>query len=467
MRLFDDSSIENFDYTLVRKVQYLEEDLDYKKIINFIEEQLHMYGATFDSIDYKSAKILLDYAKNNNMVMYNTLERKLLFLTRIPVNIAKRLFSDLGLGNNLEELTDIMDCELYRIAINTFRESIPFTDEEIKKARKRNLEKMINDDELYFRQSNELSRIVGSSNYYDYKEKQYIHHPEESFELSDIVIKNVYRDLFTEYIFNDRYQNISKYIEKLIKHAKENGKTDDLDSIEILQDVFERLDKSGIFIIQFLFERLKDSDISTLLTTYQDKYKQETYSSLVSSVTNFTTTLDAYDEMASRLNECDTYYLDGQEFNAFVRSDVQIDKTKTSPEEANINRIGHSFTYVGKENIQTYKDPRQYLTMIYTGVSEDNIGHVYHDDSWSGNEGSFTISEYYTAKTLLEKSKQYPEIWMQNYENIKPFAILCLDEATDWDYEVAKKHGLSIVILNTNKYERKYNDIDSIGEMRL
>ena len=23
------------------------------------------------------------------------------------------------------------------------------------------------------------------------------------------------------------------------------------------------------------------------------------------------------------------------------------------------------------------------------------------------------------------------------------------------------------VILNTNKYERKYNDIDSIGEMRL
>lgn len=33
MRLFDDSSIENFDYTLVRKVQYLEEDLDYKKLL--------------------------------------------------------------------------------------------------------------------------------------------------------------------------------------------------------------------------------------------------------------------------------------------------------------------------------------------------------------------------------------------------------------------------------------------------
>ena len=171
--------------------------------------------------------------------------------------------------------------------------------------------------------------------------------------------------------------------------------------------------------------------------------------------------------MKSKLNECDVYYLDGQEFNAFVRSDVQIDKEKIKPKDTKIDRISHSFTYIGKRNIQTYKDPRQYLTMIYTGVQKNNIGHVYHDDSWSGDYGSLTISDYYTAETLLEKSQQYPEIWMQNYENIKPFAILCLDEATDWDYEVAQMNGLSIVILNTNKYERKYNNIDSIGEMRL
>ena len=36
---------------------------------------------------------------------------------------------------------------------------------------------------------------------------------------------------------------------------------------------------------------------------------------------------------------------------------------------------------------------------------------------------------------------------MKNYENIKPFAIVCLDEATEWDYEVAQMNGLSIVIL--------------------
>ena len=195
--------------------------------------------------------------------------------------------------------------------------------------------------------------------------------------------------------------------------------------------------------------------------------QQETYSSLVSSATNFTKNSEFYDEMKSKLNECDVYHLDGQEFNAFVRSDVQIDKEKIKPKDAKIDRISHSFTYIGKKNIQTYKDPRQYLTMIYTGVQKNNIGHVYHDDSWSGDYGSLTISDYYTAETLLEKSQQYPEIWMQNYENIKPFAILCLDEATDWDYEVAQMNGLSIVILNTNKYERKYNNIDSIGEMRL
>ena len=467
MTLFDDKSIDKFDYRYVKQIEHLKENLEYKKLIKFIEEELNLYGATFSNIDYESAKLILDYAKNNNMAMYNIIERKLLFLSRLPDKIAKKLFEEYKLGNNLDEITSIMDSEFYRTIINTFRELIPYTDEELRNARKSNIEQIISNDELYFSQSLSLSRIIGQTNYYDYKEKEYIYNSSDSFESADTIIRNVYRDLFSEYIFNDRYQNVSKDISSLMRYAKEQGKTEDIESIEILERVRERLDESGIFGIQFLFERLKDSDIATLLSTYQNKYQQETYSSLISSATNFTKNSEFYDEMKSKLNECDVYYLDGQEFNAFVRSDVQIDKEKIKPKDTKIDRISHSFTYIGKRNIQTYKDPRQYLTMIYTGVQKNNIGHVYHDDSWSGDYGSLTISDYYTAETLLEKSQQYPEIWMQNCENIKPFAILCLDEATDWDYEVAQMNGLSIVILNTNKYERKYNNIDSIGEMRL
>ena len=465
MTLFDDKSIDKFDSRYVGQIEHLKGNLEYKKLIKFIEEEIHLYGATFSNIDYESAKLILDYAKNNNMTMYNIIERKLLFLSRLPDQIAKKLFEEYKLGNNLDEITSIMDSEFYRTVINTFRELIPYTDEELRNARKSNIEQFISDDELYFEESISLSRIIGSSNYYDYKEKEYIY--KLDFETSDIIIRNVYKDLFSEYIFNDRYQNVSKDISALMRYAKEQGKTEDIESIEILEEVSGKLDESGIFGIQFLFEKLKDSDIATLLSTYQNKYQQETYSSLVSSATNFTKNSEFYDAMKSKLNECDVYYLDGEDFNAFVRSDVQIDKNEIKPKDTKIDRISHSFTYIGKRNIQTYKDPRQCLTMIYTGVQQNNIGHVYHDDSWSGSYGSSTISDYYTAETLLEKSQQYPEIWMKNYENIKPFAILCLDEATEWDYEVAQMNGLSIVILNTNKYERKDNIIDSIGEMRL
>lgn len=316
MTLFDDKSIDKFDYRYVKQIEHLKENLEYKKLIKFIEEELNLYGATFSNIDYESAKLILDYAKNNNMAMYNIIERKLLFLSRLPDKIAKKLFEEYKLGNNLDEITSIMDSEFYRTIINTFRELIPYTDEELRNARKSNIEQIISNNELYFSQSLSLSRIIGQTNYYDYKEKEYIYNSSDSFESADTIIRNVYRDLFSEYIFNDRYQNVSKDISSLMRYAKEQGKTEDIESIEILERVRERLDESGIFGIQFLFERLKDSDIATLLSTYQNKYQQETYSSLVSSATNFTKNSEFYDEIKSKLNECDVYYLDGQEFNA-------------------------------------------------------------------------------------------------------------------------------------------------------
>ena len=98
--------------------------------------------------------------------MYNIIERKLLFLSRLPDKIAKKLFEEYKLGNNLDEITSIMDSEFYRTIINTFRELIPYTDEELRNARKSNIEQIISNDELYFSQSLSLSRIIGQTNYY-------------------------------------------------------------------------------------------------------------------------------------------------------------------------------------------------------------------------------------------------------------------------------------------------------------
>ena len=38
MTLFDDKSIDKFDYRYVRQIEHLEKNLEYKKLIKFIEE---------------------------------------------------------------------------------------------------------------------------------------------------------------------------------------------------------------------------------------------------------------------------------------------------------------------------------------------------------------------------------------------------------------------------------------------
>lgn len=66
-------------------------------------------------------------------------------------------------------------------------------------------------------------------------------------------------------------------------------------------------------------------------------------------------------------------------------------------------------------------------------------------------------------KSKLNDSKKYAEIKMQNIENIKPKALLCYDEPSEWDFEFCQKYNLPIVVINTEKYNKKYEEINSIG----
>ena len=453
---FDDASIEKFDYTYVGRIEHLNTNLDYSKLIDFVENDIHLYGAKFKNIDYESAKFLLDYSEKYDRKLHTSSERKLLFLCRLPDDISERLFIECGYTQDLNLLVSNVDTALFKSVIKRYRDVIPFSDEEIREARKNYISNVMGDVGIYYDIMFDPVRVC-SSDYYRNSDGSYISNAYESLEGRRIIANNVFNDLLFEYLFDDRYDNVRENIFSLSKYAREVGKDDDLESIEFLSEICSET-SIGIYSIRNLFEKLEGHDVNKLLGSLNKKYFSETTKSLVDSCTLFTQDSKHYDEMRSRLNGCDTYYLDGDKFFAFVRSDVEVNKSEVCPEDVNVNRLGHSFTYIGQQDIQTYKNPNEVLTMIYSGVSEDNIGHVYHDDSWSTPDGSCTISEFYTADSLLEKSQVYPEIWMKDFSGIKPLAILCLDEATDWDYEVANRNGLSVVVVNSNKYERKHGN---------
>ena len=461
---YDDASVDKISFSDIRKIDSLDKGLDYKKIVSFVEEDLHYYGARFDNIDYESAKVLLNYAKENDMTMYSNPARRLFFLNRLPNEIGRKLFEESGYGQDLRFLVSNLDYESYRGMLQGYRDLIPFSDEEIHAARRSYIESVLSSDDAYFSLLGDMVGIVSSS-YYFTDDGKLLTDLSEAYDSKRTVAKNAFRDLFCEYMFDDRFKNVVGEIESLYSYARENGFDEDLEMIESLFNVCYGAN-CGPLSLMFLFEEVKDSDVKKVLDALNEKYRSKTNSSLVDSCSKFAKESSCYDKIKSELNGCDTYYLDGEDFFAFVRSDVQVDKNNISPDEVNVDRFGHSFTCIGKKNIQTYKHPNKVLTMIYDGVTEDNIGHVYHEDSFSTSCGSNTISEYYSADTLLEKTSTYPEVWMKNFTGIKPTAILCLDEATDWDYDVARRNGLDVVILNTNKYERKHGEA-SMGKQRI
>ena len=101
-----------------------------------------------------------------------------------------------------------------------------------------------------------------------------------------------------------------------------------------------------------------------------------------------------------------------------------------------------------------------YLTMLYKGIDYRKIGHVYHNDSWSSSDYrnySDYQNELHTPNSLLSESTKYPEIFITDLTGIEPFALVCLDEVTNWDIEFSKRNNMPIVVINSLKYERKYS----------
>lgn len=167
------------------------------------------------------------------------------------------------------------------------------------------------------------------------------------------------------------------------------------------------------------------------------------------------------------------YELNGENFYAFVHI--------TGPYKYNPNFYVEawkeglydsvSLSFIGNNNITTFGDPKESIAFGFSKLDYKRIIHLRNSDSFSNyNSMDDRFSDYiqkmYTPANLIKETRGYNEIvYQEKSRNIKldtivPDYVMCYDEVTDIDINVAKYYNLPIVLINTKKYKFNNKIID-------
>ncbi len=458
--LIDDDA-PSIEWSDIGKVIHLDPTKTYLNLLNEINTYLDPQYILDLSFDYESMHLLLNQAKQFNIPFINNPGKLAIFILKNKDSeIKSNLLADEGFLEP-QKTAGILDPHVYKRICNFLEKNNDISS--IQNYRHLLLERVLSDELLQY----EL--LLTGENYYldvTYLFDEHFKKREESTK------SNLYHlDLIANYFFDDYYENVYLDIKQMIKYTNLTNNDKIPQDRMAFYEAFADLKDNTYLEHQEFFEMYKD--INIMEEFYDDirSLKDESYQSLIDACTNFTQDSPLYNKELSTKYGCEVYYLNGEEFHGFVRSDVRISKydielvdgepklvPQPQPSPEQLARLGHSFTYIGTDDIQTYQHPNEKLTMLYTGIKPETIGHVYHNDSWS-SPNYYYYSDYqnelHTPDSLLQESTKYPEILITELNNIKPIAILCLDAVTEWDIECSKRNNLPIVVINTLKYERK------------
>lgn len=453
---YNDDYEGKFNVSKFEKIEELPRNMKWTKLISMFERLRPTYKVGFN---YESAIFFLEEARKNGAKFYDTLEQKIIFMMRCKKEVGIKIFFKEGLDKRIDDLSKIIDTPLFMQMCDYFSNSIDL--KKLKEKRKENIYNLflsktqLND--LWLKNRNEY--LYSDMYYYDGRDIS----EKEAFFVSNL-------DLIAYYYFDNIYSNVVLDINQIIKFvAITNNNEIDEDRLSFY---FEFSDISILTIndrIKFL-QKYKDLNYNEMLKNDLNLLKKDSHKRLVDGCTKFNKESNLYQKSLSNKYGCDIYYLDGEEFFGFVRTNMNISKyvynrnsnkfvSTEQPSEQQVNRLSHSFTCIGTESIGLYENPNRYLTLMYSNISPDKIVNVYHNDSWSGSSGYTNyVDELHTPDSLLFETEKYPEVNINDLDGIKPMGIVCMDEVTDWDIEFSKKNNIPIILINSQKYSTKNFD---------
>ena len=286
-------------------------------------------------------------------------------------------------------------------------------------------------------------------------------------ELDQQEILNLYMcDLISQYFFDDLFQNTYLNLNQIISFSS-------LSNQNILK---ERMD----FYLEFikLNEYTYEEKLYFLKKYQQYDFREAYYYDLNfmkekskkliidSTIKSLSKDSSLFKKDLSKKYGTEIYYLNGEEFYAFVRCNVNVKKGKEQPKMEEVKRLSQSFSFIGTDNISMYQNPNEILTLMYSGFDPSMIAHISSMDSWSYKKyesnalssiDASVVYELPTPKSLLSSTFYYNEIAVKKSDSLKPISLVCYDNFTEWDLEFSKRNNLPIVIINTNSYVQKHD----------
>ena len=269
-------------------------------------------------------------------------------------------------------------------------------------------------------------------------------------------------DYIIYYFVGDNYYNFLVNFNQMLLYMKHINKIlISKDHIKFYQDCLRLKDLNREDMILFFNQNRNKTKFFEMFYDDMRIIKNHSYNDLTSKSLTLEKNNKLYDKKLSNKLGIDVYYLDGEEFYAFVRCILpNKDGFNIDDIYCNLPKKYYSFSYIGNKNIGTIdKVNNMGITLLYSNINSNNIVHVHHMDSSSSisskNEVfvSNKINEISSADSLIRDTKCYNEIVIKKDDfGIKPAAIICFNEIQDKDLEISHKYKLPIVLINCNKY---------------
>ena len=220
-----------------------------------------------------------------------------------------------------------------------------------------------------------------------------------------------------------------------------------------------------------LHNELKDYNMIELL--YDDMaFAREIVAEAIKEYSLGTKSIQKYkDKNLSEKYGVDVYNMNGDMFFGLVKNGRVYDKLPT----------GHSFSLIGHGGVATIGEVKNSNTFLYDaeGMNKEQLIHAFPFDSFTlyqpfaqSEKPSTRVNVLAMPDELVATSSSYNEILIleqgtkktdmdKRIPLLKKIALYCLDEIRDQDIEKAKQENVGIILIDTKKYERLYNQQDS------
>ena len=267
-----------------------------------------------------------------------------------------------------------------------------------------------------------------------------------------------------DYYFEDIYHNVIFNINELLRFYFDGNIDIPMDRLSI----YEKISNIDSLTMDEKLELCNELDSINIMELFYDdmlKARELVANSIKDSSITIDTLSNYKNNELSNKYGVDIYTNDNDNFFGIV-------KTYTKRSMYDLVPTGHSYSFVGDNNVEVFAGDKTYLYDA-NDFNPEQLVHVYPSDSYTlykpfsySTDATTRVNNLLTAQELIDSSKGYNEILILEQGNksnemdsripkLKPIALYCIDEITDKDVENAKKEGLGIFLAKTKSKDNK------------